>query len=326
MSQLNPLTFGCLLAIAASACLDAKSGTTGSASDDAEADSTTNAADTGPGPAETSGPVDSSTPPDSVTPPPDAAEPPALLPPPGPWVRETIGNCIDFREYLSWNDDGVMTWMIDDDNACVEPAPRVITFSGSIRTVEPQVLELEFGEGDWPPASATWTWTIAPPRTPNPPGFVYPSGERLITTAYRRVGDDAFERLDHEVRGQSPNRSVRKLQVSIELPGYPDEVDEMRVNFDVSQRFGDGDRRGDDGSLTFAARRVETEDGRIAIAAEGYDPDSHPERYRFSQELLKDYDGWTVDLIQLAFFPVLFESPGGELYIESWSNTWYRAE
>lgn len=243
------------------------------------------------------------------------------LPPGGPWQRWTIGGCIDFRETLSWSPDGEAAWTIEDHNACYEPSPP-ITLGARASSPGAHVLELELdppGDMTWTlPSQVTWTWAVLPgdPAT-------------LSTAAFRRVGQSArFLREDREVRGSDGERAERHLRVELHLRGYP-EVREMSVDFEVSWRFASrpDDERGGSGRLGFPARRVTTADGRVAIAAEGFDPNEHPDHYRFQQLLLERFDGHTVDLIAEAFFPVLYEVEGdpASLVFERWDRIWTEA-
>ncbi len=241
------------------------------------------------------------------------------LPPDGPWQRSMIGDCIALRETLTWTPSGRATWTLEDDNACRGPSPP-ITLGARASSPSAHVLELELegAANSYLPSQVTWTWAVLPgdPAT-------------LSTAAFRRVGQSArFLREDREVRVSDGERAERQLRVELHLRGYP-EVREMNVDFEVSWRFASrpDDERGGSGRLGFPARRVTTADGRVAIAAEGFDPNEHPDHYRFQQLLLERFDGHTVDLIAEAFFPVLYEVEGdpASLVFERWDRIWTEA-
>lgn len=247
---------------------------------------------------------------------PDTSVPTATLPPPGPWMRETIGDCIHFYDFVAWHDDGGASWRVDDDDYCSESGPDRV-YEGTAAVTDDHVLALRFDADGRVPSEQTWTWAVIP-GTP----------AQLHTAAFRRVpGTDRWRRDERQTLRFENDRSERRLRVDVTLVGYP-EVTAMRVDYDVAQQYSrDSDTRGGTGTLEFPARRLVGADGRAKIAAAGYELDQHPNRYRFQQELMARYgDGYLVDLITDAFFPVLFEVEGdpASLVIEAPERVWTR--
>ncbi|MFO0750385.1 MAG: hypothetical protein U1F43_32650 [Myxococcota bacterium] len=61
--------------------------------------------------------------------------------------------------------------------------------------------------------------------------------------------------------------------------------------------------------------------------ADGYDALGYPDRYRFEQSLANQFDGYAIDLIAGAFYPVLYaaDDAADSLYLDLPERVWSEA-